>query len=60
MHFSISQSVHLYDVTENQFIVLIWLKPDFQNVCIHVSLTEIELNQISQSQANTPRLNDWK
>ncbi len=43
-----------HDVRESRFIVLVLLKPDFQNACKHFSLTEIILNQISQSRANTP------
>ncbi len=48
-------SVHVHDVRESVFIVLVRPKPGFLNACKHVSPTEIALNRISQSSANTPR-----
>ncbi len=57
---SIIISQRLHDVKENQFIVIVGLKPDFKNTCKHVSSAEIVLNCISQSGANTPRKCDWE
>ncbi len=44
-----------HDVRENLLNVLVQRTPDLLKVFEQVSLTEIEQNRISQSQANTPR-----